>query len=207
MPRRGRIWVILVLALAVAALGYAIVEHLHPGGRPAAWSMSPASPTPSGSSAACRRKATGSAPPTRRSRSRSSTTCSARAAAPTSWRRFPSLVEGYVRPGDVKLLMRHYSVARNPLELGFFGAEAAARQGYGWQYTYLFFRNQDEAERFGIDEELMDSLAGSDRRTRACRSGRRPSIAKGRRGRADRRAARRLCGAGRRARNPHRPAR
>ena len=57
--------------------------------------------------------------------------------------------------------MRHYSVAENPLELGFFGAEAAAEQGYGWQYTYLFFRNQDEAERFGIDEDFLDSLAGS----------------------------------------------
>ena len=61
----------------------------------------------------------------------------------------------------MKLLLRHYSVAENPLELGFFGAEAAAEQGYGWQYTYLFFRNQDEAERFGIDEDFMASLAGS----------------------------------------------
>ena len=67
----------------------------------------------------------------------------------------------YARQGDVKLLLRHYSVAENPLELGFFGAEAAAEQGYGWQYTYLFFRNQDEAERFGIDEDFMASLAGS----------------------------------------------
>ena len=57
--------------------------------------------------------------------------------------------------------MRHYSVAENPLELGFFGAEAAAEQGYGWQYTYLFFRNQDEAERFGVGDEFMASLAGS----------------------------------------------
>lgn len=73
----------------------------------------------------------------------------------------PGLVESYVRPGDVKLLMRHYSVAENPLELGFFGAEAAAEQGYGWQYSYLFFRNQDEAKRFGVDDKFMASLAGS----------------------------------------------
>ena len=73
----------------------------------------------------------------------------------------PALVEDYVRQGDVKLLMRHYSIAANPLELGFFGAEAAAAQGYGWQYTYLFFVNQGEAERFGIGERLMDSLASS----------------------------------------------
>jgi len=73
----------------------------------------------------------------------------------------PALVEDYVRPGEAKLLMRHYSIAANPLELGFFGAEAAAEQGYGWQYTYLFFVNQDEADRFGIGDRLMASLAGS----------------------------------------------
>ena len=73
----------------------------------------------------------------------------------------PALANQYARPGDAKLLIRHYSVAQNPLELGFFGAEAAAEQGYGWQYTYLFFRNQDEAERFGVGEEFMDSLAGA----------------------------------------------
>lgn len=72
----------------------------------------------------------------------------------------PSLAEDYARPGEAKLLMRHYSVARNPVEAGFFAAEAAAEQGYGWQYTYLFFRNQGEAERFGIDDEFLDSLAG-----------------------------------------------
>lgn len=73
----------------------------------------------------------------------------------------PSLVEDHVRTREVKLLMRHYSVAQNPLELGFFGAEAAAQQGYGWQYTHLFFRNQGEADRFGIDEGFLSSLAGS----------------------------------------------
>lgn len=73
----------------------------------------------------------------------------------------PTLVEERVRTGEAKLLMRHYSVARNPLELGFFGAEAAAEQGYGWQFTYLFFVNQDEAERFGVGDRLMGSLAAS----------------------------------------------
>lgn len=73
----------------------------------------------------------------------------------------PALVEERVRPGDVKLLMRHYSFARNPVEVGFFASEAAAEQGYGWQYTYLFFRNQGEAERFGVGDELLESLAGS----------------------------------------------
>jgi protein-disulfide isomerase len=75
----------------------------------------------------------------------------------------PPLMEKYVRPGEVKLLYRHYSNAPNPQELGFYGAEAAADQGYGWQYVYLFFRSQEEAERFGSERAFDDfatSIAG-----------------------------------------------
>ncbi|HYJ22405.1 MAG TPA: thioredoxin domain-containing protein, partial [Solirubrobacterales bacterium] len=75
-------------------------------------------------------------------------------------RTIPTLAEDYARPGDVKLLYRHYSNSINTEQLGFYGAEAAADQGYGWQYTYLFFRNQDEAERFGIDQDFLASVAG-----------------------------------------------
>ena len=160
IPRRGRLWVILALALALLALGYAIVEiATKPPGR-----------------GVVRVDGIGNAQeifggvPQEGDRLGS-------ADAPVSIQVFadlqcgscredflstiPALTTDYARPGDVKLLMRHYSVAENPLELGFFGAEAAAEQGYGWQYTYLFFRNQDEAERFGIDEDFMASLAGS----------------------------------------------
>ncbi|HEU5061530.1 MAG TPA: thioredoxin domain-containing protein [Solirubrobacterales bacterium] len=72
----------------------------------------------------------------------------------------PELAERYARPGDVKLLYRHYSNGITPEQLGFYGAEAAAEQNYGWQYTYLFFRNQEEAERFGIDQDYLASVAG-----------------------------------------------
>src|SRR3954449_4053244 len=75
----------------------------------------------------------------------------------------PGLMEKYVRPGDVKLLYRHYSNAETPQELGFYGAEAAADQGYGWQYIYLFFRTQEETERFTSERAFGDfskSIAG-----------------------------------------------
>ena len=72
----------------------------------------------------------------------------------------PTLAEDYARPGDVQLLYRHYSNSINTEQLGFYGAEAAAEQNYGWQYIYLFFRNQDEAERFGIDQDYLASIAG-----------------------------------------------
>jgi protein-disulfide isomerase len=160
MPRRGRLWVALALGLALVALGYAIVE------------MSTREAGPDAIRVAGIADAQGSFGGIPQEGDRLGS-----ADAPVSIQVFndlqcsncradfigtiPALAERYARPGDVKLLMRHYSVAENPLELGFFGAEAAAAQGYGWQYTYLFFRNQDEAERFGIDDEFMASLAAS----------------------------------------------
>jgi protein-disulfide isomerase len=160
IPRRGRPLVIAALALTVLALGYALVETAtREAGREVV--------RVSGIEES---QATFGGVPQEGDRLGS-------ADAPVSIQVFtdlqcsscradflgiiPALTEDYARPGDAKLLMRHYSVARNDFEIGFFGAEAAAQQGYGWQYTYLFFRNQDEAERFGIDERFLESLAGS----------------------------------------------
>jgi protein-disulfide isomerase len=160
IPRRGRVWVILALALVSAAVGYVIfdIATKEPGREVVRVEGIGASQQLFGGV------------PQEGDRLGS-------ADAPVSIQVFadmqcgdcrkdflttiPALAEKYARPGHAKLLLRHYSVARNPLELGFFGAEAAAEQNYGWQYTYLFFVNQDEAERFGVGEELMDSLAGA----------------------------------------------
>ena len=159
LPRRGRIWVVLLLGIAILAIGYALVgiatqkagrDVVHLAGISEAQEIFGGVPQEGdrlGSSDApvtiqifndmqcsnCREDFLGT---------------------------IPGLVNGYARPGDVQLLMRHYSAAENPIELGFFGAEAAAAQGYGWQYTYLFFRNQGEAERFGVDQDFLDSVAG-----------------------------------------------
>jgi protein-disulfide isomerase len=82
----------------------------------------------------------------------------------------PTLAEKYARPGKVKLLYRHYSNSENEIEYGFYGTEAAAAQGNGWEYAFLFFVNQDEADRVGVSEaenrrsglreNFMESLAG-----------------------------------------------
>lgn len=71
----------------------------------------------------------------------------------------PPLVSTQVRSGDLKLLYRNRSLTRNATELSFFAIEAAQEQGYGWQYAYLMFRNQEEAEAGGLDEEFLQSLA------------------------------------------------
>lgn len=159
LPRRGRFWVILALFLALFSLGYAIVEIATRkpgravvkvegiseaqeifGGVPQEGDRLGSEDAPVSiqvftdlQCGSCREEFLGS---------------------------IPGLVEKYVRPGDVKLLLRHYSVAENPVELGFLGAEAAAQQGYGWQYTYLFFRNQGEAERMGsVSHDFLASIA------------------------------------------------
>ncbi len=160
IPRRGRPFVIIVLALTVLALGYALVQ---------AATREAGSDVVRVSGIEEAQEIFGGVPQEgdRLGSSDAPVTIQVFTDLQCSTCRqdflgiVPTLTEDFARPGDAQLLMRHYSVAENELELGFYGAEAAAQQGYGWQYTYLFFRNQDEAERFGIDEDFLESLAGS----------------------------------------------
>ncbi len=73
----------------------------------------------------------------------------------------PALVDDSVRSGDVQLIYRHYSFSVRPVQEGFIAAEAAGEQGYQWQYVYLLFRNQAEAERVGVTGNLLESIANS----------------------------------------------
>jgi protein-disulfide isomerase len=159
MPRKGRIWIILALGLALLALGYAVVSiSTQKAGRDVVRlaGITEAQEIFGGVPQEGDRLGSSDAPVT--IQVFNDLQCSN--CRQDFLGTIPGLVDGYARPGDAKLLLRHYSVAENPLELGFFGAEAAAEQGYGWQYTYLFFRNQGEAERFGVDQDFLDSVAG-----------------------------------------------
>ncbi len=159
MPRRGRLWVIALLALGLFGLGYLVVEISTQKEGPAVVHV----------------EGIGDAQrifggiPQEGDRLGSSD-------APVSIQVFndmqcsdcredflstiPTLTEDFARPGDVQLLYRHYSNSENAEELSFYGAEAAAEQGYGWQYIYLFFRNQEEAGHFGVNQDFLDSIAG-----------------------------------------------
>jgi protein-disulfide isomerase len=159
IPRRGRIWVVLGLALTLFALGYAIVNiATQKAGRSVVHlaGISEAQEIFGGVPQEGDRVGSSDAQVT--IQVFNDLQCSSCRADFLST--IPGLVENYARPGDVQLLYRHYSVSESPQELGFYGAEAAAQQGYGWQYTYLFFRNQDEAKRFGVDQDFLDSVAG-----------------------------------------------
>jgi Thioredoxin len=161
MPRRGRLWVIAILALGIGGLAYSIVQIstqkadkdlIHIEG------ISEAQEIFGGVPQEGDRLGSSDAPVT--IEIFNDLQCSS--CREDFLSTIPGLTENYARPGKVKLLYRHYSNAENPIELGFYGAEAAAEQGYGWQYTYLFFRNQDELERVGSNhfQDFIDSVAG-----------------------------------------------
>lgn len=163
MPRRGRFWVIALLALGLFALGYAIVNIstqkadkgiVHVAG------ISEAQEAFGGIEQAGQRLGSANAPVTAEVFNDLQCADCREAFLAT----IPTLAEKYVRSGEVKFVYRHYSNSENPQELGFYGAEAAGEQGYGWQYTYLFFRNQEEAKNFTSKrafEDFQQSLAGS----------------------------------------------
>jgi hypothetical protein len=169
MPRRGRIWVILILALGLGALSYAIVsistkeashDIVHVAGITEAQEIFGGVPQEGD------RLGSSDAPVT--IQIFNDLQCSS--CREDFLSTIPGLTTKYAREDKAKLLYRHYSVSESPVEEGFYGAEAAAAQGYGWQYTYLFFRNQGEAERFGLDKEsahrfglnqdFLESIAG-----------------------------------------------
>jgi protein-disulfide isomerase len=158
-PRRGRLWVIAALALGLFGLGYAIVSiSTQKAGRGVVKvaGIAEAQEIFGGVPQEGDRLGSSDAPVTIQVfNDLQCSTC-----REDFLGTIPGLVENHARPGDVKLLYRHYSVGESPQELGFYGAEAAARQGYGWQYAYLFFRNQGEAKRFGIDQDFLESIAG-----------------------------------------------
>lgn len=159
IPRRGRIWIILALGVGLLVLGYAIVNiATQKAGREVVRldGISEAQEIFGGVPQEGDRLGSSDAPVS--IQIFNDLQCSS--CRDDFLSTIPGLVDGYARPGDVKLLYRHYSNSESPEELGFYGAEAAAEQGYGWQYIFLFFRNQDEAERFGVDQDYLDSVAG-----------------------------------------------
>lgn len=159
LPRRGRIWVVLLLAIGIGGLGYLVyaIATLKPGDPVVHVSgIGDAQQLFGGVPQEGDRLGSDNAPVA--IQVFNDLQCAA--CREDFLSTIPVLAENYARPGDVKLLYRHYSNSENVEQLGFFGAEAAAEQGYGWQYTYLFFRSQAEAGHFGVDQEFLESIAG-----------------------------------------------
>jgi protein-disulfide isomerase len=162
LPQRGRIWVVILLAMGLIALGYALVNIatqkedkgiVHVSGISEAQELFGGVPQEGD------RLGSDDAPVSIQVfNDLQCANC-----REDFLKTIPGLMEPYVRPGDVKLLYRHYSNGETAQELGFYGAEAAAEQGYGWQFIYLFFRTQEEAKRFRtvkLFENFERSIAG-----------------------------------------------
>jgi protein-disulfide isomerase len=162
LPRRGRFWIAALLALGLTALGYTVVQistRKQEKGIVHVQGINEAQELFGGVPQAGDRLGSSDAPVT--IQVFNDIQCSS--CRDDFLRTIPGLMERYVRPGDVQLLWRHYSNSESPQELGFYGAEAAADQGYGWQYIYLFFRTQEEAKRFSSArafEDFAKSIAG-----------------------------------------------
>lgn len=169
MPRRGRGWVILIALLVLIALGYSLVNLatqkpnkniIHIEGVEQAQELFGGVPQEGA------RLGSEDAPVTVQVFADEQSSDCREGFLST----IPALTEKYARPGSVKFLYRHYSNSENEIEYGFYGTEAAAEQGNGWEYTYLFFVNQDEANRFGVSEaenhrsglreNFLESVAG-----------------------------------------------
>jgi hypothetical protein len=169
LPRRGRGWVILIAVLTLLALGYALVSiatqkpnknTVHIEGVGEAQELFGGVPQEGA------RLGSEDAPVTVQVFGDEQSSVCREGFLAT----IPGLTEKYARPGSVKFLYRHYSNSENEIEYGFYGTEAAAEQGYGWQYAYLFYVNQEEADRFGVTEaenrraglrqNFLDSVAG-----------------------------------------------
>lgn len=159
LPRRGRLWVIAVLAIGLFGLGYLVVEIattepdedlIRVEGINDAQRLFAGMPQEGD------RLGSSNAPVTVQIfNDLQCANC-----REDFMETIPTLAEDYARPGDAQLLYRHYSNSQNVHQLGFYGAEAAAEQNYGWQYTYLFFASQEEAERLGVDQDFLDTVAG-----------------------------------------------
>ena len=74
----------------------------------------------------------------------------------------PKLVEDLVRPGKATLVYRHFPLGDKAKEQADFGALAAAKQDYEWQFAQLFFINQDEVKPTrGVDEDFLERVAAA----------------------------------------------
>ena len=69
------------------------------------------------------------------------------------------LIAGSVRDGDLQLIYHNFPMTESGFFLGAYGAVAAAKQDYEWQFIELFFSNQEEAKKHGADQDFLDNIA------------------------------------------------
>jgi protein-disulfide isomerase len=71
----------------------------------------------------------------------------------------PQLIEGPVRRGEARLDFRNYTIIGAESPPAGAAAIAAGRQGRGWHYVELFYRNQGEENSGYVDDEFLTAVA------------------------------------------------
>jgi hypothetical protein len=70
------------------------------------------------------------------------------------------LIRGPVRAGRIQMIYHHFPMSETGFGLASYGAVAAAKQDYEWQFIELFFVNQEEAKKHGgVTDSFMDNVA------------------------------------------------
>jgi protein-disulfide isomerase len=71
----------------------------------------------------------------------------------------PTLIERYVRPGDVKMEFRPIAFISQSSERGALGVEAAGLQDRMWSLVSLLSRNQGAEEDDWLSDDLLEEAA------------------------------------------------
>jgi protein-disulfide isomerase len=75
----------------------------------------------------------------------------------------PRLIEEYVRDGDVRLAMRHFSTSENETQAAAYAATAAGEQGRQWQFANIFFLNLGRipGDPPRLTADFLEAVAGA----------------------------------------------
>ncbi|MDX6606805.1 MAG: hypothetical protein QOD14_1345 [Solirubrobacterales bacterium] len=69
------------------------------------------------------------------------------------------LIRGPVRAGQIQMIYHHFPMTESGFGLASFGAVAAAKQDDEWQFIELFFLNQEKAKTGGANQDFLDNVA------------------------------------------------
>jgi protein-disulfide isomerase len=69
------------------------------------------------------------------------------------------LIRGPVRGGQIQMIYHHFPMTQSGYGLASYGAVAAAKQDDEWQFIELFFTNQEEAKKHGATQDFLDNVA------------------------------------------------
>ena len=68
------------------------------------------------------------------------------------------LISGPVRNGQIQMIWHNFPMSESGFGLAGYGAVAAAKQDYEWQFVQLFYVNQNEAKRTGVTQDFLDNV-------------------------------------------------